>query len=251
MADYKVPQDVEAEDKLLGPFSFRQFIYLVVACACFAASWGMFRLFPLLIIFPLPIAVFFLVLALPLKKDQPMEVYLAAVINYHLKPKTRLWKSGQKESTVTITAPKKVEESRTRDITGEEASHRLSFLANIVDTEGFSIKNNSSIREEYIAEANSIPDILDTSTASHIGQMISNNQNLQHQNTLNEMKSALINQQTPLSTPTPAPSPQPPQSAQPAQPNNNFTNLANNPAYSVQTIQNQANRIQNQNNGSF
>lgn len=31
MASYKVPQDVEADDKLIGPFSFRQFIYLGIA----------------------------------------------------------------------------------------------------------------------------------------------------------------------------------------------------------------------------
>ena len=31
MAEHKVPQDVEAEDKLIGPFSFRQFVYLMVA----------------------------------------------------------------------------------------------------------------------------------------------------------------------------------------------------------------------------
>ena len=30
MAQYKVPQDVEAEDKLLGPFTFRQFVYLMI-----------------------------------------------------------------------------------------------------------------------------------------------------------------------------------------------------------------------------
>ena len=30
MAEYKVAQDVEAEDKLIGPFSFRQFIYLII-----------------------------------------------------------------------------------------------------------------------------------------------------------------------------------------------------------------------------
>ena len=37
MAQYKVPQDVEAEDKLIGPFSFRQFIYLGVAVL--TGSW--------------------------------------------------------------------------------------------------------------------------------------------------------------------------------------------------------------------
>ena len=31
MAQYKVPQDVEADDKLIGPFSFRQFVYLLIA----------------------------------------------------------------------------------------------------------------------------------------------------------------------------------------------------------------------------
>ncbi|TAL14698.1 hypothetical protein EPN95_02230, partial [Patescibacteria group bacterium] len=30
MAQYKVPQDVEADDKLIGPFSFRQFVYLII-----------------------------------------------------------------------------------------------------------------------------------------------------------------------------------------------------------------------------
>ena len=72
MAEHKVPQDVEAEDKLLGPFSFRQFIYLVIACCCIAAAWGLFQLFPLLVVFPIPLAILILILALPLKKDQPM-----------------------------------------------------------------------------------------------------------------------------------------------------------------------------------
>ena len=125
MAQYKVPQDVEADDKLLGPFSFRQFVYLMVAGGCIALAVALFQLFPLLAIIPAPVAIFFLVLALPLKKDQPMETYLAALVSFYLKPRTRLWTPGQKESTIKITAPKKIEESRTRDISGEEATHRL------------------------------------------------------------------------------------------------------------------------------
>ena len=176
MAQYKVPQDVEAEDKLLGPFTFRQFIYLIIAIACIAAAWGLFQIFPLLAILPLPFAGFFAVLALPLKKDQPMETYLAAVINFHLKPKKRVWLPGQSESTILITAPKVVEAPRARDITQEEASHRLSFLADIIDTEGRSIRSdyNSSMKDEYAAEANAAVDILDQPT--QIDQMIARNQ---------------------------------------------------------------------------
>lgn len=253
MAEHKVPQDVEAEDKLLGPFSFRQFIYLVIACCCIAAAWGLFQLFPLLVVFPIPLAILFLILALPLKKDQPMETYLAAVINFYLKPRKRFWTAGQRESTIQITAPKQTEKVRTRDITEEEASHRLSFLADLIDTEGRSIKNNSSVRDEYLAEANSVSDMLDINKSSPINQMIINNQTTKHANVVSEMRSAIDNQaliqtqnasiqnhKTNLSTIAPNPDTS----------RTNFVNLANNPAYSIQTIQNQANRIQNQNNGA-
>ena len=75
MAQYKVPQDVEADDKLLGPFSFRQFVYLLIAGGLIALAIGLFQLFPLLVIIPLPFVLFFGALALPLRKDQPMETY--------------------------------------------------------------------------------------------------------------------------------------------------------------------------------
>ncbi|MBQ6127991.1 PrgI family protein, partial [Candidatus Saccharibacteria bacterium] len=150
MAQYKVPQDVEADDKLIGPFSFRQFVYLLIAAGLIALTVGLFQLFPLLAIIPILPALFFVVLALPLKKDQPMETYLAAIVSYYLKPRTRLWTPGQKESTILITAPKIVEDVRTRDLSQEEATHRLSFLADIVDSEGYAIKgaSNSSMRED-------------------------------------------------------------------------------------------------------
>ena len=91
MSVYKVPQDVEAEDKLLGPFSFRQFIFLIIAVVSLGAAYILARILLPLGLIPVPIALFFGALALPLRKDQPMEVYLAAVISFMLKPKKRLW----------------------------------------------------------------------------------------------------------------------------------------------------------------
>ena len=64
MAQYKVPQDVEADDKLIGPFSFRQFVYLLIAAGLIALAVGLFQLFPLLAIIPLPPVLLFLALAL-------------------------------------------------------------------------------------------------------------------------------------------------------------------------------------------
>lgn len=257
MAQYKVPQDVEAEDKLLGPFTFRQFIYLVVGAILLAVAWGLFQLLPFLAILPLPLAVFFIVLALPLRKDQPMEVYLAALLSFYLRPNKRVWTSGQRESTIKITAPKTVEKPRTRNISEEEAGHRLRFLSELVDTEGMSIRNNgSSMRDEYVAEANQVEDILDNSSSFSLNQMIANEQNNRHDQLVNQMRAAIsrtenLTSETTPQTP-PAYTPQPiQQAANYSIPNANnptvaaqMQNLANNNSFSIATLQQQANRVQ-------
>ena len=193
MAQYKVPQDVEADDKLLGPFSFRQFVYLLVAGGLIALAVLLFRLFPLLAIIPVPLILLFAALALPLKKDQPMETYLAAIVSYYLKPHTRLWTPGQKESTIQITAPKIVEDSRTRGITGEEATHRLSFLADIVDTGGYAIKGAGSnpMREDLIAEANATVDMFEGNHFDNLSNVIQRDENARHAEVVREMQEVI------------------------------------------------------------
>jgi hypothetical protein len=173
MAVYKVPQDVEAEDKLIGPFSFRQFVYLIIAVIGIALGWGLAQLFLPLAIIPLPIVVFFGALALPLRKDQPMEIYLAAVVSYYLKPRKRLWQPDGIQSLVQITAPKEVEVQRSKTISGSEAEQRLSYLANIVDTGGWAVRGidaapNSPMRGDVYNEAQQATDVLDAQ--SGVGQ---------------------------------------------------------------------------------
>lgn len=250
MATYKVPQDVEAEDRLLGPFTFRQFIYLLISAGSIAVTVGLFQIFPLLAIIPLPIVGFFLVLALPLKKDQPMETYLASVASFYLKPNKRLWTAGQKETTIKITAPKIVEKPRARNITEQEASSRLSFLSNLVDSEGYSIRSNSNFNEEFIAETNNVPDILDQNNNQFINQMIAKEQENRHANLISNMKNALSNTDninTSPTSPSPALSPQFINGFlnQSQNPNlsNQFKNLANNQVFTIDTISKQANRL--------
>ena len=193
MAQYKVPQDVEADDKLLGPFSFRQFVYLLIAGGLIAMAVGLFQLFPLLGIVPIIPALFFIALALPLKKDQPMETYLAAIVSYYLKPRTRTWQPGQRESTINITAPKIVDETRARDITGEEATHRLSFLANLVDTGGYAIKGvgANQVSEEVVAEANSTSDMFETTHFDSLEDAIAKDETARHAEVMKEMREAI------------------------------------------------------------
>lgn len=208
MAQYKVPQDVEAEDKLLGPFSFRQLIYLFIAGGLIAAAFALFQIFPLLVIIPVPFILFFLILALPLKKDQPMETYLAALISFYIKPNKRFWNSGQRDSTINIIAPKKVEGPRVRTLSENEASNRLSFLANIIDSEGRSITNNwqGAVRDEYVAEASSTPDMFEAYDSDPLTSRLNENTTSHHTAVVNNMRTAIANAEninpTPPTPPT-------------------------------------------------
>ena len=223
MAQYKVPQDVEADDKLLGPFSFRQFVYLMIAAGLCFVAFLLFQIFPLLVIIPIPFIFFLGILALPLKKDQPMETYLSAVVDFYLKPQKRIWMPGQSDTSITITAPKNVEENRTKDLSQEEAGRRLSFLANIVDTEGYAIKDtNSNLRDDVASEAAQIQDIyevnhnytldhsLEQSTAAHHAQLVEQMRNAINQKSIYgsaaPAQTPQISHQTPVA-PVPSPTP--------------------------------------------
>ncbi len=200
MAQYKVPQDVEADDKLLGPFTFRQLIYLFITGGLIAIAVALFQVFPLLAVIPLPFVFFFAILALPLKKDQPMETYLAAIVSFRLKPNKRLWNPGQRESTILITAPKIIEKIRTKNISQEEASHRLSFLANIADSEGYAI-NDSNLSDTYVAEAQSAPDIFDNIQSTRLNEMLTQETTTRHDEAVNQMRSAIEQAENPNNAP--------------------------------------------------
>lgn len=281
MATYKVPQDVEAEDRLLGPFTFRQFVYLLIAAIAGALAAALFQIFPLLAILPLPVIIFFLILALPLKKDQPMETYLAAIVSFYMKPNKRFWRPGQGETTIQITAPKIVEKSRTRDISEEEASHRLSFLSNLVDSEGYAIRgnHNGNFTENFIADTEDVNDFMDDSQNQNLINLMQKEKVARHAEIINQMKAAINNtenamgpatisshqatlgsnpftqnQTTPNQISSNQPTPNPFTQNQTIQSantlanrnqsilNSNYQNLANNQNFSINTISKEANR---------
>lgn len=204
MATYKVAQDVEADDKLLGPFSFRQFIYLIIVAGAGFMAYILGRLLLPLAILPLPIILFFGALALPLRKDQPMETYIAALISYYLKPRRRLWQPDGIQSLVDITVPKTAEESRTKALTETEAERRLSYLADIADTRGWSIRNtaapmqpaNTSMVTDIYNDSMHVEDMLDDQgyAARSFDTMISAADAKHRQEILNRLKQPAVAQ---------------------------------------------------------
>lgn len=198
MSVYKVPQDVEAEDKLLGPFSFRQFIFLIIAIASLGIAYALGRALLPLALLPLPVALFFGALALPLKKDQPMEVYLAAIISFMMKPKRRLWQPDGKEFLVEVTAPKVEEKIYGSKYDQEEVQRRLSYLANLVDSHGWSIRGvsnpDSPMQADLYNEAQRADDLLDEDsiTAQNIERLVNASDMRRREEAIQRMNQATV-----------------------------------------------------------
>lgn len=139
MATYKIPQDVEAEDKLLGPLTFKQFIFALIAVGAAIVAWLMFQIHPILTVLPLPVILVFAGLAVFRREDQPVERYLLSFFNFALRPKTRVWSTeGYYEHLVITKQKKQPLPELKQDV--EQVHGQLKKLAQVVDTRGWSTK---------------------------------------------------------------------------------------------------------------
>ena len=161
MATYKVIQDIEAEDHILGPLTLRQFIYGLVS-----VLFGYLNFISivkhvgfLLIIFlpPMVLAGFF---AFPFKTDQPTEVWALARIRFLIKPRRRLWSQSGIKELVTVTAPKKQTQQFSRNLSRNEVNDRLRSLALVIDSRGWSAKNTSPYLANQLVNNNQQSDRL-------------------------------------------------------------------------------------------
>jgi len=142
MASYKVLQDIEAEDTLIGPLTLRQCLYAAIAVI------GLYLSFVLvtkgaafLVVFLLPFIAFGAFFAFPWSKQQTTEVWALAKIRFYLKPRKRIWNQTGIRDLVTVTVPKSLKRAYTNNLTPIEVTSRLKALADTIDSRGWAIKN--------------------------------------------------------------------------------------------------------------
>jgi hypothetical protein len=142
MATYKVLQDIEAEDKLVGPLSFRQCVYAGAAVFLYYISYLLTTKHAafLLILF-LPPALFCTFFAIPWQSQQSTEVWALAKIRFFFKARQRVWDQSGVKELVTITVPKHIEINYTDGLSQSEVTNRLKALAETIDSRGWAIKN--------------------------------------------------------------------------------------------------------------
>lgn len=120
---YQVPQFIEVEDKIFGPLTFKQFVYLVGGGAI---SYISYRFFPFFISILIIIPVLSLSVALAFYKvnRKPFLEIMISAIKFLFTNKLYIWEKSKdikKEVSSTNLAPKmyvpKLSESKLRDLT--------------------------------------------------------------------------------------------------------------------------------------
>jgi hypothetical protein len=143
-----------------------------------------------------------------------METYLIAMIKFFFKPRRRLWDPEGTISLVQITAPKLTSGPELKGFAGSEASQRLAYLAQVVDTQGWSTRGATSAHDNlsdiFIAEASHAPDVLDDDSdiAHSLDQRIAAADNAR-------LEAARAHMQAPAASPPPSPTQPIQQSSQP------------------------------------
>lgn len=93
---YQVPQFIEVEDKIFGPLTLKQFLYVAGGVAISFILWTVLPSF-LAIIFIIPIAIFFLLLAFYKLDDRPFLIAVENGLKYLTKSKLYIWKKEEKQ----------------------------------------------------------------------------------------------------------------------------------------------------------
>jgi hypothetical protein len=91
---FEVPQFIEVEDKIFGPLSWRQFLYLGGGGG---AAVAMFLMLPFIVflIFGVPIALLSAALAFYPVNNRPFSFFLEAIVNYITKERLYLWRKKE------------------------------------------------------------------------------------------------------------------------------------------------------------
>ena len=131
-----MPQNVQRADQIVGPLTWRQLLILGAGGgACYAIYVSLAKTYHIEVWLP-PVAIIgILTAALAFIKVHGLkfEIYLLALIEYHMLPKKRVWKKGQAEPFISF-AQRKVKETKAPVKTRTKTKKSFKELAQILDT---------------------------------------------------------------------------------------------------------------------
>jgi len=166
------------------------------------------------------------ILAAPLGRDQPTDIWLAAQIRFFLKPRRRIWDQSGIKDLVTITVPKHEIKNFSNNLSKQEVNSRLKALADTIDSRGWVIKNvdvnlytspiyslpasdrlidpsslPQTVPDIDISASDDIMDVNNNPVAHHFEEIVHQAGKAQMTNAINKMKAALQEEKSKVEKP--------------------------------------------------
>lgn len=118
---FQVPQFIDVEDKIFGPFTFKQFVYLAGGAG---SAYALYKLLPIYISIFLILPILGLALALTFYKvnGKPFVEILQAYFVYIIKGKLFIWKQ------------RKFDKKKEKEVIQKEPEHPLSNIPKLTES---------------------------------------------------------------------------------------------------------------------
>ncbi len=130
--EYQVPQFIEVEDKIFGPFTLKQFIYVAGGIGL-CAVLVLYLPLTIGIILAIPVAAFSGALAFYKVNNKSFVDILESGIKYYTTDRLYLWKKEKKNESVSVSAPAAPERAPVSPLSRSKL-HDLAWSLDVKDT---------------------------------------------------------------------------------------------------------------------
>lgn len=93
---YKVPQNIDQEDKILGPLTFQQFVYALIGGGMLLFEYSLLP-FGVFLLIGIPTLVLTVCFSLLKIQDQPFTRFFVSLLVFLKQPKNRVWQDQETE----------------------------------------------------------------------------------------------------------------------------------------------------------
>lgn len=121
---FEVPQFIEVEDKIVGPLTWKQFVYLAGGVGAIIISYLVLP-FIFFVIIGIPVGALAGFLAFHQINNRPFSIFLESFITYFTHNKLYLWKKDHEQSIIV----KEEKDQSIQHVVEQTQSQRLSELS--------------------------------------------------------------------------------------------------------------------------
>ena len=158
---YKIPQNVDLEDKIFGPLTLKQFLVAMGAGMVTFVAFSFFYTAVPLVFWAITVLAWLTAAAFIFVRpnDQPFSKFLFSFIWFATKPSRRAWKRVPSLGGIALSDENAVPKVKQREEPSEsEVRSKLQRLAHVVDTRGWSeVDENDDVGGRVTSEASARP----------------------------------------------------------------------------------------------